>query len=97
MELTTGSILTNRKVLINHKEFRKTFMKRLAQSQECITKTMDTLWTMVAKSMCNALYYILFFMIVLMAYGYWFYAIINKQKIKYKELSIPTIVEKLFI
>jgi|GEM_PF-4824274 len=70
MELTTGSILTNRKVLINHKEFRKTFMNRLAHSQECIIETMDTLRETVARLVCNALYYILFFMIVLMAYGY---------------------------
>lgn len=70
MELTTGNILTQRKVLISHKEFRKTFMRRLVQSQESITKAVDTLWVTVAKSLCNALYYILFFMIVLMAYGY---------------------------
>lgn len=70
MELTTGSILTQRKVLISHKEFRKTFMRRLVQSQESITKAVDTLWVTVAKSLYNALYYILFFMIVLMAYGY---------------------------
>lgn len=70
MELTTGSILTERKVLIDHKEFKKTFMRRLVQSQESITKTVDTLWETVAKSLCHVLYYILFFMIVLMAYGY---------------------------
>lgn len=70
MELTTGSILTKRKVLISHKEFRKTFMRRLVQSQESITKVVDTAWETVAKSLCNALYYILFFVIVLMAYGY---------------------------
>lgn len=70
MELTTGSILTQRKVLISHKEFRKTFMKRLVQSQESITKTVNTVWETFAKSLCNILYYLLFFMIVLMAYGY---------------------------
>lgn len=70
MELTTGSILTQRKVLISHKQFRKTFMRRLVQSQESITKAVDTAWETIAKSLCNVLYYILFFIIVLMAYGY---------------------------